>query len=145
MTDVLATLDIRQETMVCILLGLKRKENQVEHKIKGTSTDIYSMKYHTPLNGQKKGEMELWDEIAYDAPASLFSDQKTKSDEHSSKAKTFEQIVKYGTASIMDTVDKESTSLKLIKSLMKVVNVDLDKSDTISPEILDEILEGTKI
>lgn len=120
---------------------IMKLHHQVGHKIKGTSTDVYSMKYHTPLNGQKKGEMELWDEIAYDAPASLFSDQKTKSDEHSSKAKTFEQIVKYGTTSILDTVDKESTSLKLIKSLMMVVNVDLDKSDTVNQEdLLNEII-----
>lgn len=103
--------------------------HQVEHKLKAVSTGEYSVKFNNPLEGQRIGEMELWAICAYEANAMLFSSQKTKSDEINSKSETFNEIVKHGRANIHKSIDKPSTALKLINSIMQVYDIDLNGNE----------------
>lgn len=99
--------------------------HQVEHKLKAISTGEYSVKFNNPLDGQRIGEMELWAICAYDARAMLYSSQKTKSDEIISKSEAFNEITRHGKTHIANVSDNPSTALKLIQSIMRVYDVDL--------------------
>jgi len=103
---------------------IMKLEHMVEKKISAVSTSRYSSKFQ-PIDGQRVGEMETWDIIAYDAPHTLYSMQKIKSDEPHSKAIAYEKIVNYGKASIKDIEDSDPASKRLVESLLKTVNIDL--------------------
>ena len=55
--------------------------------------------------------------------------KKTKSDEINSKSETFNEIVKHGRANIHKSIDKPSTALKLINSIMQVYDIDLNGNE----------------
>jgi len=99
-------------------------EHMVEKKINAVSTSKYSSKFQ-PLDGQRVGEMETWDIIAYDAPHTLYSMQKIKSDEPKSKSIAYEKIVNTGSASIKDITDQDSASKRLVESLLDTVGINI--------------------
>lgn len=101
-------------------------EHMVEKKVNAVSTSKYSAKFQ-PIDGQRVGEMETWNLISYDAPNTLYSMQKIKSDEPHSKAIAYEKIVNHGTAHMIDIDDSDATAKRLVESLLKIVDIDISK------------------
>jgi len=137
-----------QMTLGYGVMYMLKLEHQVYKKVNAVSTSKYSTKYNSPVDGQKVGEMETWAVAAYDAPNTLYSIQKPKSDEHISKKKMYETIVREGKVSIQDIKETQSTSLTLVKGLLAVVDADIidlgkDSQNLLNPVIDEE--EESKI
>jgi len=135
-----------QMTLGYGVMYVLKLEHQVYKKVNSVSTSKYSTKYNSPVDGQKIGEMETWAIAAYDAPNTLYSIQKPKSDEHISKKKTYETICKKGKISVHEIDESQSTSLTLVKGLLAVVDADIidlgDDAENVLNPIFDETEEA---
>ncbi len=103
------------------VMYMLKLEHIAFNKLKVQSTGEYSKKKFIPLNGQRLGEMEIWNLLAYDVPYFLYENITLKSDNHKMKEGALKQILEKGEVSLKTLAKSKGQVYRLFEEYLNVL------------------------